>query len=423
MAKTRQIGPSSSLLTASAALAESKSSTPVLETVAQEFGKAIKMVEEEQQRVQDKVNDYMGDLKTDIDFTTLEPSMEKGVRSYLLEGKNEYSNLANELARLDDASDPRYQEIVDKMSNIQQGYSNLAAELASYNQNKITTAEQIRNGEFSKGTDQLGRVSSIYGLDGTKPSMSIKDGHLSFNVNGETVDYYKMKNLPGVATKVADSILGTQVELSKRGTAITPQEKNRFARTIEDSLRNQDTLASILSDYPDELPFNDLQEQFFDLRQKGKLDAEALKEIRTQVKDRILKGYDDASALGVRSAEQRARDKASSGRGGSGGKMSSSMQEKAAMWKAATSAYQNHLPFTIENVAGEKIRFADPVQTPKGEWVYTKQVFDEELGLFLEQEAVQDFNKLGSGVKKQTPAKSTKAWTLPEIQAEFGYQF
>jgi hypothetical protein len=423
MTKRQQIGPSSSLLTASAALAESKSSTPVLETVAQEFGKAIKMVEEEQQRIQDKVNDSMGDLKTDIDFTTLEPSMEKEVRSYLLEGKNEYSNLANELARLDDASDPRYQEIVDKMSNIQRGYSNLAAELASYNQNKITTAEQIRNGEFSKGTDQLGRVSSIYGLDGTKPSMSIKDGHLSFNLNGETVDYYKMKNIPGVATKVASSILDTQVELSQRGTPMTPEEKKRYARTIEDSLRNQDTLASILSDYPDELVFTDLREEFFDLRSQGKLDAEALKNIRTQVKDRVLNGYENANARGVRSAEQRARDKASRGRDGSSSNMSSSMQEKAAMWKAATSAYQNHLPFTIENVAGEKIRFADPVQTPKGEWVYTKQVFDEKLGLFEEEEAVQDFGKLGSGVKKQTPAKSTKAWTLPEIQAEFGYQF
>ena len=421
MTKRQQIGPSSSLLTASAALAESKSSTPVLETVAQEFGKAIKMVEEEQQRIQDKVNDSMGDLKTDIDFTTLEPSMEKEVRSYLLEGKNEYSNLANELARLDDASDPRYQEIVDKMSNIQRGYSNLAAELASYNQNKITTAEQIRNGEFSKGTDQLGRVSSIYGLDGTKPSMSIKDGHLSFNLNGETVDYYKMKNIPGVATKVASSILDTQVELSQRGTPMTPEEKKRYARTIEDSLRNQDTLASILSDYPDELVFTDLREEFFDLRSQGKLDAEALKNIRTQVKDRVLNGYEDANARGVRSAEQRARDKASRDRDVS--PMSSSMQEKAAMWKAATTAYQNHLPFTIENVAGEKIIFADPVKTPKGEWVYTKKVFDEKLGLFVNQENVKDFGKLGEGVEKQKPAKSTKAWTLPEIQAEFGYQF
>ena len=422
MAKQRTMGPSSSLLSASAALAESKSSTPVLEAVEKGFGRAIKMIEEEQQRIQDKVNDYMGDLKTDIDFTTLDPAMEKEVRRYLLEGKNEYSGLASELARLDDASDPRYQQIVDRMSEIQQGYSNLAAELGSYNQNKITTAEQIRNGEFSKGTDQLGRVSSVYGLDGTKPSMTIKDGHLNFNVNGETVEYYKMKSLPGVATDVAESILDVQVQLSQRGTPMTPEEKKRYARTIEDSLRNQDTLASILSDYPDELIFTDLQEQFFDLRQKGKLDAEALKEIRTQVKDRILKGYETANARGVEAAEEKARAQAARN-GGAGSKMSSSMQEKAAMWKAATTAYQNHLPFTIENVAGEKVRFADPVQTPKGEWVYTKQVFDEKLGLFKDAEAVDDFGKLGTGVKKQSVAKGTKAWTLPEIQAEFGYQF
>ena len=265
------------------------------------------MIEEEQQAVQDRVNSFMGDLKTDIDFTTLDPTMEKEVRRYLLEGKNEYSGLANELARLDDASDPRYQQIVDRMSEIQQGYSNLAAELGSYNQNKITTAEQIRNGEFSKGTDQLGRVSSVYGLDGTKPSMAIKDGHLNFNVNGETVEYYKMKSLPGVATDVAKSILDVQVDLSQRGTPMTPEEKKRYARTIEDSLRNQDTLASILSDYPDELIFTDLQEQFFDLRQKGKLDAEALKEIRTQVKDRILKGYEAANARGVETAEKKSK--------------------------------------------------------------------------------------------------------------------
>jgi len=385
MAKRQQIGTSSSLLSASAALAESKSSTPVLEAVSESFGAAIKMVEEEQQRIQDKVNDYMGDLKTDIDFTTLDPAMEKQVRSYLLEGKNEYSSLANELAKMNDASDPRYQEIVDKMSNIQKGYSNLAAELASYNQNKITTAEQIRNGEFSKGTDQLGRVSSIYGLDGTKPTMSIKDGHLSFNVNGETVDYYKMKNLPGVATKVADSILGTQVELSKRGTAMTPQEKNRFARTIEDSLRNQDTLASILSDYPDELPFDDLREQFFDLRQQGKLDAEALKEIRTQVKERILKGYDEASALGVRNAKDKKASSSTSLSAGSPndkrfktiGEIENTYTEMTAVQNAIIGGKDAPRYVSIPNKPNLQLRFVqkkdsngEPIQNDPGYWVW-----------------------------------------------------
>ena len=160
---------------------------------------------------------------------------------------------------------------------------------------------------------------------------------------------------------------------------MTPEEKKRYARTIEDSLRNQDTLASILSDYPDELIFTDLREEFFDLRSQGKLDAEALKNIRTQVKERILNGYETANARGVKTAEEEARDKAARS-GVSGSKMSASMQEKAAMWKAATTAYQNQLPFTIENPAGQKIRYADPVQTPKGELVYTKKIFDEETG-------------------------------------------
>lgn len=409
----------SSLLEASAALAESKSSTPVLNAVSEGFGKAIKMVEEEQQRIQDTVNDYMGDLKTDIDFTTLDPAMEKQVRNYLLDGKQEYSKMANELAKIKDASDPRYQELVDGMNEIQQGYSTLAGELTSYNQNKITTADQVRSGLFSKGTDQLGRITSVYGLDGTKPAISIDKGHLNFAIGGENIEYAKMKALPGIATEAAGTILDAQVEFSKRGTPITPQEKSRYARTIEDTLRDQNTLASILSDYPDELPLGDLQDKFFTLRKDGKLDAAALTDIRREVKDRILKGYEEASSIGVKAYE----DKLKATGGGKSGTSSAEMQEKAAMWNAATTAYKNNLPFTIENIAGEIIRFAEPIKAPNGDIVYTKLVLDKENGVFIPAEAEQDFGKLGIGNKKQSAAKGTHAWTLPEIQAEFGYQF
>ncbi len=312
----------SSLLQASAALAESKSSTPVLTAVGEGFGKAIKMVEEEQQRIQDTVNDHMGDLKTDIDFTTLDPAMEKQVRNYLLDGKQEYSKMANELAKIKDASDPRYQELVDGMNEIQQGYSTLAGELTSYNQNKITTADQVRSGLFSKGTDQLGRITSVYGLDGTKPTVRIDKGHLNFTIGGENIEYAKMKALPGVATKAAATILDAQVEFSKRGTPITPQEKSRYARIIEDTLRDQNTLASILSDYPDELPLADLQDKFFTLRKDGKLDAAALTDIRREVKDRILKGYEEASSIGVKAYEDKIRATGDGNDGNSGNKMS-----------------------------------------------------------------------------------------------------
>jgi len=304
MAKKQQIGPSASIVGASAELFESRSAMPLLESVTEEFGKAIKLVEEEQQRIQDSVNEHMANLKTDIDFTTLEPGMEKEVRRYLLEGKNEYAALANELARLSDASDPRYQEITDRMNEIQQGYSNLAAELGAYNQNKITTAESIRLEEYSKGTDQLGRVTGVYGLDGTKPNMTIKDGHMVFNVNGEEIEYYKMKGLPGVATEVAGFILDTQIAVGKSGVEMTSFERNRYSRVIDDKLRNQDVLGSILSDYPDELPLEDLREKFFDLRAKGELDAAALQEIRTEVKERILTSYDEANAAGVAAAKK-----------------------------------------------------------------------------------------------------------------------
>ena len=45
------------------------------------------------------------------------------------------------------------------------------------------------------------------------------------------------------------------------------------------------------------------------------------------------------------------------------------------------------------------------------------------LMLGLRAEAVEIDPKLGRYVKKQSPGKSTKNWSLDEIQAEFGYKF
>ena len=104
--------------------------------------------------------------------------------------------------------------------------------------------------------------------------------------------------------------------------------------------------------------------------------------------------------------------------------MSASMQELKAQWDNATKAYAGGKSFTLPTPEGSFMRFADPtINKATGDLVYTKQVFDEDLGMFIEAEAVEIDPKLGRYVKKQSPGKSTKNWSLDEIQAEFGYKF
>lgn len=416
----------STLLQASAALAKSKAPADIAGTIVRKATAIYEVVEAENRRIQDEVNQFMGDLKTDIDFSTLDPDMEKATREYLMTDKNEYANLANKIARLDDASSPEYQKTVDRMNEIQRGFTNLAGELQAYNQNKVTTADMLSSGGFSIGTDpaELKKQQLIYGLGGEKAKFSIdKGGKLNFNVNGETVEFSKLKGIPQPQDELVDGILSTQDELSKRGTAITEYEKRNLGFSLDKSFKDPNALASVLSDYKVTagFEFEDLQEEFFNLRKEGKLTASETARIGNEVKNRIFNAFDEASVKGV---EARRRASASATNAAGGNRMSASMQELKAQWDNATKAYAGGKSFTLPTPEGSFMRFADPtINKATGDLVYTKQVFDEDLGMFIEAEAVEYDPKLGRYVKKQSPGKSTKNWTLDEIQAEFGYKF
>ena len=144
---------SGTLMQASANLAASQAPADLATAFGSGFGMVVTEVEKENQKIQDEVNQYMGDLKTDIDFTTLDPEMEKAMRGYLVTAKNEYADLANTIARLDDASSPEYQKAVDRMNDIQREFSTLSAESSAYVQNRVTNADLLKGGAFSKGAD------------------------------------------------------------------------------------------------------------------------------------------------------------------------------------------------------------------------------------------------------------------------------
>ena len=302
------------LLAASAKLAQSQIPTDVAGEFMKTFSAGVEAYEKERQGIQNEVATYMRSLKTDIDFTSLSPEMEKATRGFLTQGKNEFNELANKVARIKDPSSEEYQNAVDRMNEIQREFSTLAGELSSYNQEKINTASNFEANAYSKGVANKDLMvhKNIYGLSeaGVAP-VSIQKGHLNFNVDGELVRYDKVQGL-AMPSEIPVKIVENAATFSGYNRALTPQEVNAQSIYLDESLKDSATLASVLFDYQKELPFPEIQKEFLDARNNGTLE-EKLPDLIARTKDLILTGYQDAALEGKAAYDARiAADKPAS---------------------------------------------------------------------------------------------------------------
>jgi hypothetical protein len=302
------------ILAASAKLAQSRIPTDVAGEFIKTFSAGVEAYEKERQGIQNEVATYMRSLKTDIDFTSLSPEMEKATRGFLTQGKNEFNELANKVARIKDPSSEEYQNAVDRMNEIQREFSTLAGELSSYNQEKINTASNFEANAYSKGVANKDLMvhKNIYGLSeaGMAP-VSIQKGHLNFNVDGELVRYDKVQGL-AMPSEIPVKIVENAATFSGYNRALTPQEVNAQSIYLDESLKDSATLASVLFDYQKELPFPEIQKEFLDARNNGTLE-EKLPDLIARTKDLILTGYQDAALEGKAAYDARiAADKPAS---------------------------------------------------------------------------------------------------------------
>jgi len=287
------------ILAASAKLAQSQIPTDVAGEFMKTFSAGVEAYEKEREGIQNEVATYMRSLKTDIDFTSLSPEMEKATRSFLTEGKNEFNELANKVARIKDPSSEEYQNAVDRMNEIQREFSTLAGELSSYNQEKINTATNFDTNAYSKGVANKDLIihKNIYGLSETGMApVSIQNGHLNFNVDGELVRYDKVQGL-AMPSEIPVKIVENAATFSGYNRALTPQEVNAQSIYLDESLKDSTTLASVLFDYQTELPFPEIQKEFLEARENGTLE-EKLPDLIARTKNIILTGFQDAALEG-----------------------------------------------------------------------------------------------------------------------------
>ena len=301
------------ILAASAKLAQSQIPTDVAGEFMKTFSAGVEAYEKEKAGIQNEVATYMRSLKTDIDFTSLSPEMEKATRGFLTQGKNEFNELANKVARIKDPSSEEYQNAVDRMNEIQREFTTLAGELSSYNQEKINTAANFDANAYSKGVANKDLIvhKNIYGLSETGMSpVSIQNGHLNFNVNGELVRYDKVQAL-AMPSEIPVKIVENAATFSGYNRALTEQEINAQSIYLDESLKDSTTLASVLFDYQKELPFPEIQKEFLEARENGTLE-EKLPDLIARTKNIILTGFQDAALEGKAAYDARiAADKPS----------------------------------------------------------------------------------------------------------------
>lgn len=285
----------SGLIGASAALAQSQISGDYAADFMKTFGAATAEFEAERKAQQNEVKEWLGNLKTDIDFTLMSSEMEAAVRETLTLGKNEYAELANLVAKIKDPSSMEYKNAVDRMNEINREFQTLAKEVATYNQEKVNITNGIKSDQYSLVND-FSLYKNIYGLqDSGVQNVTIDGGHLIFN----GTRYDSLKNPIGVSElpgKVADKA----VFYDSHNYAMTTREENAERITLNNAFKDNDAFGAFLLDIPaelEEIRMKEISDAYVAAKKDGTLN-DKIEELKSQAVDMIIQAYKDAALEG-----------------------------------------------------------------------------------------------------------------------------
>ena len=224
---------------------------------------------DENKAIQARVNNYMGKMKTDMDFTSFSPEETATMRNFLLQQRSVYAEAAKMAAKFDDTTDPEYMNYVDQMQGVNNSFTNLASQLKSYKQGKLDYAQNQLEGLYSNGNEPSvnNNAATIFGfIDEDKdkrtdkrldtPFQILQGGNLGFNIDGNEISYNDMP-MPGLKdNKLANSILTKNEAIYNQGTRggeLNPEMLKSYELNLDDQLQNRDALRSIVFDYESEL--------------------------------------------------------------------------------------------------------------------------------------------------------------------------
>ena len=232
---------------------------------------------DENKAIQARVNNYMGNMKTDMDFTSFSPEETATMRNFLLQQRSVYAEAAKMAAKFDDTTDPEYMNYVDQMQGVNNSFTNLASQLKSYKQGKLDYAQNQLDGLYSNGNDPgvNNNAATIFGFadeDKDKradkgidaPFQILQGGNLGFNIDGNEISYNDMP-MPGLKdNKLANEILSkneTVYNQGLQGGELNPEMLKAYELNLDDQLQNRDALRSIVFDYESEIGIFNKEEE------------------------------------------------------------------------------------------------------------------------------------------------------------------
>ena len=261
--------------------------------------------------IQNKVNRYMGNLKTDMDFTSFSPEETKTMRNFLMTQRSEYANAAKEAAKFDDTTSPEYMEYVDIMQGVNNSFKNMASQLGAYKKGKVEYAENQLDGMYSNGNgDANSNAARIYGFadedgDGmadigvNAPFKILAGGNVGFDLDGQEVSYNNMEQPFLKDSKLALGILKDNETIYNKGTQggeINPEMLKSYKAKLTSDLQNEDALNSILYDFESELNVADIATRVTD-------NGLSLEDARKEVVKRLVNARKGVFAEGKKQYE------------------------------------------------------------------------------------------------------------------------
>tara|TARA_R110000803_G_scaffold205665_1_gene272506 strand:+ start:61 stop:1374 length:1314 start_codon:yes stop_codon:yes gene_type:complete len=258
------------------------------------------------QKIQNRVNSFMNNLKTDMDFTSFSPEETKTIRNALVSSRTRYANAAMQASRLDDTTSPEYMGYVDIMQEENNTFKNMASQLDAYKKGKVDYATNQLEGLYSDGNGEANaNAAKIYGFadideDGvadkgvSAPFKILARGNLGFDLDGQEVTYNNMPQ-PFLKDTQFLNTLNAKVE-SAYNAGIGGKNNNPYAiksykQELETSLQNEDRLKSIIFDFPAEADLKDIGVAL----DNNEID---LPTARQKVIDNLVKAREDAYTQG-----------------------------------------------------------------------------------------------------------------------------
>ncbi len=201
--------------------------------------------------INNKVAGYIESLNSEFDVTQLDPTQQSAVTNYLVQQKRIYADTAMRVSSLE-PDHPMYMEGVSQLNDIRNSFTNLAAELNAYKEDKLNYVKDFDNGMLSDG-NKIGTLSSASNIYTGESTLGIgKGGALNFwnEDKGEFKSYRQTKKPFLKDFDGANKIMQINENVYSSGKVLQGARKNMIRQQVSQIITQggRNSLLSLASD-------------------------------------------------------------------------------------------------------------------------------------------------------------------------------